>query len=178
MRSKPGFGKSPGVHLRGMEESGDQRIWDEIRASLVTSEIQVESRQDAHAVATTEVALMRLDDRGRRSRVIEVHVAGKIVTGRISMWTHDIAILESGQDSWAIRVGAIDAIVGLGRALRTHVEDPATVRSILDCWSLDEVEVWTPSGRFHGPLVVAADHLEVAGVVIPWHAVRTVRRRT
>lgn len=152
-------------------------MWDEVRAALVTSEIQRENREDARAIAAAEIALMRLADRGGLTTNVVVHVAGETISGRVVVWTDGVVILDLGPGACAVRTGAIDAVEGLSRALHSPDQDFPTVRSLLDAWSGHEVDVTTSARTFRGPLVVASDHLEVGAFVIPWSAVRTVRWR-
>ncbi|MFM8514993.1 MAG: hypothetical protein ACKOBJ_01855 [Actinomycetota bacterium] len=157
---------------------GDDEVWDAVRAALVTSSIEQESREDVLGIAAAEVALMRLADRGRRSSRVTVRVDGEVLRGVVRVWTEELVVLEGGVDAWAVRVGAIDAITDMPRALHTEPMEGATARAILDEWTGDDVEVWTRSGRYRGHLVVASDHLEIAGTtVIPWVSVLAVHRR-
>lgn len=176
--SKPGLIQSGGDHSWVMAEyTPDEGLWDRVRVAMPTTPVQRASREDVMDIAATEVALMRLVDRGQRSARVSVRVAGQILGGEVRSWTDDMAIIQSGRDTWAVRVAAIDAIDGLPRALHTEGSRQRTSRSLLDDWTGEDVEVWTRGGRFHGVLVVASDHIELGGkTVIPWTAVVLVHR--
>lgn len=159
--------------------AGDDGVWDAVRAALATSWVEQESREDVLGIAAAELALMRLADRGERSSRVTVRVAGEIIHGVVRLWSDDLVILEEGADTWAVRMGAIDAIAGLPRALRTEPAEFASTRSLLNEWTGDDVDVWTRSGRFRGLLLVASDHLEIgAATVIPWASVMLVHKRS
>lgn len=172
-----GLGSAPGVHSPYMSRDRDEHLWDAVRSALVTSGVQSASREDALAVASAEVGLMRLRDRGARCPSVTLHVAGDVITGRIDVWADEVVVVEGVSCTWAVRTGAIDVIAGLPRALRSESEDSRSVRSILDEWAGAQVDVATGSGEISGLLVVASDHLEVGAWVIPWRSVRFVRRR-
>jgi hypothetical protein len=153
-------------------------VWDAVRAALVTSSVEQESREDVIGIAAAEFALMTLADRGRRCSRVTVRVAGDVIHGTVRIWSDDVVILDEGSDSWAIRPGAIDAITGLPRALHTEPMESWSTRTILDDWTGHDVDVWTRSGRIRGHLAAAADHLEIGGTtVIPWVSVIAVHRR-
>lgn len=159
--------------------SSDDEVWDAVRAAITTSSVVQESREDVLGIAAAELALMHLVDRGARCSRVTVHVIGEIIHGAVRIWSDDLVVLDEGADSWVIRLGAIDAVTGLPRALHTEHAAHMSSRTILDEWTGDEVEVWTRGGRFRGHLVVAADHLEISGTtVIPWTAVIAVHRRS
>ena len=159
-----------------MDERHDEQLWDAVRSGLVTTDDEREAREDALAVASAEVALMRLSDRGARCDSVTLHVAGEVVSGCVQVWTGEVVVVEGSTCWWAVRMGAIDVIEGLPRALCCEGEAAPSTRSILDRWAGAQVEVVTASGGVRGPLVVAADHLELGAAVIPWDAVRVVRR--
>ena len=159
--------------------ASDDEVWDAVRAALATSSVEQESREDVLGIAAAELAQMRLVDRGARCSRVTVRVTGEVIRGAARIWSDDLVALEEGADSWVIRMGAIDAVTGLPRALHTEQASSMSSRTILDEWTGDDVEVWTRSGRFRGHLVVAADHLEISGTtVIPWTSVIVVHRRS